>query len=305
MPVNGILLLNKPSGITSNRALQVSKRLLAATKAGHTGTLDPMAQGLLPICLGQATRFSSALLQADKTYVATMKLGYVSNTGDAEGIIEQLIDPDVISAKLDIQQVADVVHTFLGQSSQIPPMYSALKKDGKALYRYAREGITIERQPREIFIYDISLDTWNKREMTITVRCGSGTFIRTLAEDIAKKMGYESAYLTALNRIGIGSFELSQSCTLKELEQESQISRARFLLPVDGLLQDMPRIMLNNQEVSQFQQGQAIRKLIAANQQPQQGGMLRVYGENNYFLGLGAWQENDTLVPKKVLLAQA
>lgn len=299
------MLLNKPSGITSNRALQVSKRLLAATKAGHTGTLDPMAQGLLPVCLGQATRFSSALLQADKTYTATMKLGYVSNTGDAEGVIEQLIDPDVISAKLDIQQVADVVHTFLGQSSQIPPMYSALKKDGKALYRYAREGITIERQPREIFIHDISLDAWSKREMTITVRCGSGTFIRTLAEDIAKKMGYESAYLTALNRISIGSFELSQSCTLKELEQEPQISRTRFLLPVDGLLQDMPRIMLNNQEVSRFQQGQAIRKLVAANQQPQQDGMLRVYDENNYFLGLGAWQESDTLVPKKVLLAQA
>lgn len=299
------MLLNKPSGITSNRALQVSKRLLAATKAGHTGTLDPMAQGLLPICLGQATRFSSALLQADKTYVATMKLGYVSNTGDAEGVIEQLVDPDVISAKLDIQQVADVVHTFLGQSSQIPPMYSALKKDGKALYRYAREGITIERQPREIFIHDISLDTWNKGEMTITVRCGSGTFIRTLAEDIAKEMGYESAYLTALNRIGIGSFELSQSCTLKELEQEPPISRAQFLLPVDGLLQDMPSIMLNNQEVSQFQQGQAIRKLRAANQRPRQDGMLRVYDENNYFLGLGAWQENDTLIPKKVLLAQA
>jgi len=277
--------------------------LLAATKAGHTGTLDPMAQGLLPICLGQATRFSSALLQADKTYVATMKLGYVSNTGDAEGVVEQLVDPNVISAKLDIQQVADMVYTFLGQSSQIPPMYSALKKDGKALYRYAREGITIARQPREIFIHDISLDAWNEKEMTITVRCGSGTFIRTLAEDIASKIGYKSAYLTALNRIGIGPFGLAQACTLEQLEQESQISRARFLLPVDGLLQDMPCITLDSQEVSQFQQGQSIRKSTTANQRAQDG-LLRVYDKNNNFLGLGAWQENNILTPKKVLLAQ-
>jgi len=303
LPVSGVLLLNKPAGITSNRALQISKRLLAATKAGHTGTLDPMAQGLLPICLGQATRFASALLQADKTYVATMRLGYVSNTGDAEGIIEQLVDPDAISAKLDVQKAADVVHTFLGQSSQIPPMYSALKKDGKTLYRYAREGITIAREPRDIFIHDISLDAWSGKEMTITVRCGSGTFIRTLAEDIAKKIGYKSAYLTALNRIGIGAFGLAQACTLEQLEQEPQVSRTRFLLPVDGLLQNMPCVILDSQEVSQFQQGQSIQKSTIANQRLREG-MLRVYDENNHFLGLGAWQENDIFVPKKVLIMQ-
>ncbi|MDT8364778.1 MAG: tRNA pseudouridine(55) synthase TruB [Nitrosomonas sp.] len=300
--VNGVFLLNKPTGITSNRALQISKQLLAAAKAGHTGTLDPMAQGLLPICLGQATRFSSALLQADKTYVATMRLGYASNTGDAEGTIEQLVNVDAISAKLNFQHITDAVYSFLGKSSQIPPMYSALKKDGKALYRYAREGITIARKPREIFIYDISIDTWSGKEMTITVRCGSGTFIRTLAEDIAKKIGYGGAYLTTLVRIGIGPFGLAQANTLEQLEQEPQISRTRFLQPVDCLLQDLPHTTLDSQEVWQFQQGQAIRKATTANHQLQDG-MLRVYDENNHFLGLAVWQENETLVPKKVLLA--
>ncbi len=296
------MLLNKPAGITSNRALQISKRLLAATKAGHTGTLDPMAQGLLPICLGQATRFSSALLQADKTYVATMKLGYSSNTGDAEGIIEQLVDPAAISARLDARQIGDIVRTFLGQSSQIPPMYSALKKDGKALYRYAREGITIARPPREIFIHAISLDAWNGKEITITVRCGSGTFIRTLAEDIAKKIGYGSAYLTTLIRTGIGSFSLAQAYTLEQLEREPQVSRTQFLLPVDGLLQNMPCITLNSEEMLRFQQGQSFKKSITINQQTQDD-MLRVYDENKNFLGLGRWQEDEMLVPKKVLAA--
>lgn len=302
VPVNGILLLNKPTGITSNRALQTSKRLLAATKAGHTGTLDPMAQGLLPICFGQATRFSSALLQADKTYVATMKLGYASNTGDADGIIEKLIDPDDVSSRMNSEHVSATVQTFLGRSSQIPPMYSALKKNGKALYRYAREGIIVARQPREIFIHEISLDAWNGEEMTITVRCSSGTFIRTLAQDIASKIGYKSAYLTALNRIGIGSFKLDQSYTLEQLEHEPPASRTRFLLPVDAFLQDLPCITLDDQEVSQFQRGQAIRKLVIGDQQ-RQNGMLRVYDENCHFLGLGAWQENDVFAPKRVLLA--
>lgn len=260
-----------------------------------------MAQGLLPICLGQATRFSSALLQADKTYIATMRLGYISNTGDAEGSIEQLVDPTAISAELDAQQIADVLRTFLGKSSQIPPMYSALKKDGKALYRYAREGITIARPPREIFIHAISLDAWNSKEMTVTVRCGSGTFIRTLAEDIAKRIGYESAYLTTLIRTGIGSFSLTEAYTLEQLEREPQISRVRFLLPADGLLQKLPCITLNSEEALRFQQGQAIKKSITVNQQSQDG-MLRVYDENKNFLGLGAWQENEMLAPKKVLL---
>ena len=295
------MLLNKPSGITSNRALQISKRLLEASKAGHTGTLDPMAQGLLPICLGEATKFSSALLGADKKYVATLKLGYVSNTGDAEGDIVQLERVDSDTDRLNYQQAEQILRTFLGRSSQIPPMFSALKRQGKPLYSYAREGVTVERQAREIMIHDIILDAWSGSEMTVTVSCGSGTYIRTLAEDIGKALGYGGAYLTALSRIGIGSFDLSQAFSLDQIEASPQPSRKQLLYSVDSLLMDIPAVILNEAEVLHLQQGQRIRKDMARTTLPL-NTRLRLYDTRNIFLGLGERISIETIAPKRLMV---
>jgi tRNA pseudouridine55 synthase len=295
------LLLNKPSGITSNRALQISKRLLEASKAGHTGTLDPMAQGLLPICLGEATKFSSALLSADKKYVATLKLGYVSNTGDAEGDIVQLECVDSDTDRLNYQQAVQILRTFLGRSSQIPPMFSALKRDGKPLYSYAREGITVERQAREIVIHDIILDAWSGSEMTVTVNCGSGTYIRTLAEDIGKALGYGGAYLTALSRIGIGSFDLSQACSLDQIEASPQPSRKQLLYPIDSLLMDIPAVILDEVDVLRLQQGQRIQKDMTQITLPL-NTKLRLYDTRNIFLGLGERISLETIAPKRLMV---
>lgn len=295
------MLLNKPSGITSNRALQISKRLLAATKAGHTGTLDPMAQGLLPICLGEATKFSSALLSADKKYVATLKLGYVSNTGDAEGDIVQLDRIYSDADRLDCQQVVQILRTFLGRSSQIPPMFSALKRHGKPLYSYAREGVTVERQAREIVIHDIILEAWSGSEMTVTVSCGSGTYIRTLAEDIGKALGYGGAYLTTLSRIGIGSFDLSQAYSLDQIEVSPQASRKQLLYPVDCLLMDIPAVMLDEVDALHLQQGQRIQKDMAQITLPL-NTKLRLYDTRNIFLGLGERTSHETIAPKRLIV---
>jgi tRNA pseudouridine55 synthase len=295
------LLLNKPTGITSNRALQISKRLLAASKAGHTGTLDPMAQGLLPICLGEATKFSSALLGADKKYAATLKLGYVSNTGDAEGDIVQLDRTDSDADRLDYRQVVQILRTFLGRSSQIPPMFSALKRHGKPLYSYAREGVTVERQAREIVIHDIILNAWSGSEMTVTVSCGSGTYIRTLAEDIGKALGYGGAYLTALSRIAIGPFDLSQAYSLDQIEALPQPSRKQLLYPVDSLLMDIPAVILDEVDVFHLQQGQRIQKDMARITLPL-NTKLRLYDTSNIFLGLGERVSLGTIAPKRLMV---
>lgn len=291
-------MLNKPSGISSNRALQISKRLLSAAKAGHTGTLDPMAQGLLPICLGEATKFSSTLLGVDKTYVASLRLGYISNTGDAEGEIRQVVGSDVNPP--DFGQVTGILQTFLGRSSQIPPMFSALKQHGKPLYRYAREGITVERKAREIVIHAASLDTLSGFEMTITVRCSSGTYVRTLAEDIGKALGYGGAYLTALSRISVGHFELSQACDLDQLESETPVNRQKLLCPIDSLLNDIPSIVLDDDEALRLRRGQKIRKNMSRYGLPV-NTQLKLYDDRNVFLGLGERIDPEVIVPRRMI----
>lgn len=298
---SGVLLLNKPTGISSNRALQICKRLLSAAKAGHTGTLDPMAQGLLPICLGEATKFSSALLHADKTYIATLKLGYISNTGDAEGEIIRVADPDL--GLPDDQKIIAVLQTFLGRSTQIPPMYSALKRHGKPLYRYAREGVTVERPPREIMIYQLSLDSLTNLEMVLTVRCSSGTYIRTLAEDIGKALGFGGAYLTGLSRTSVGHFDLAQSCTLDQLEAASPAARSQFLSPVDSLLPDLPAVILNNEEAIHLRQGRfVVRKNTIEHDNLPLNSRLKLYNETGEFLGLGELLDLVTIVPKRMVV---
>ena len=291
-------MLNKPSGISSNRALQISKRLFSAAKAGHTGTLDPMAQGLLPVCFGEATKFSSILLGVDKTYIASLRLGCISNTGDAEGEIRQVIDSDIDPP--DSEQVIRVLQTFLGRSSQIPPMFSALKQHGKPLYQYAREGVTLERKAREIVIHAVSLNTLSGFEMTFTVRCSSGTYVRTLAEDIGKALGYGGAYLTALSRISVGHFDLPQAYDLDRLETETPANRQKFLHPIDSLLINIPSIVLDDDEVLRLRQGQKIRKNISQYKFPI-NTQLKLYDGRKIFFGLGEWIDPDIIVPRRMI----
>jgi tRNA pseudouridine55 synthase len=294
---SGVLLLNKPVGITSNRALQTCKRLFSATKAGHTGTLDPMAQGLLPICLGEATKFSSALLNADKIYVASLKLGYLSNTGDIEGEIKQVVHSNV--APPSYQQITAVLEAFIGRSKQIPPMFSALKQRGKPLYQYAREGIVLERKPREIIIHELSLNTISDFVITIIVHCSSGTYIRTLAEDIGKALGYGGAYLTALTRTSVSHFNISQACSLEQLESVPLADRFKFLSPIDSLLENIPTFVFNDIETVRLLQGQTIKKDILP--LPEIHTKLRLYDSKNIFLGVGEWIDSKTIAPKRMI----
>jgi len=296
--ISGVLLLNKPSGISSNRALQVSKRLLSAAKAGHTGTLDPMAQGLLPICLGEATKFSSALLSVDKIYVASLRLGYVSNTGDAEGEIRRVADSGICPP--DYEQVTRTLQTFLGRSNQIPPMFSALKQHGKPLYRYAREGIMLERKAREIFIHALSLESLSGFELRITVRCSSGTYVRTLAEDIGKALGYGGAYLTALIRTGVGHFDLSQASNLDQIESEVLSNRTKFLYPVDSLFNNIFSVVFDDAEALRLRQGQKIIKNVAHQDLPI-NAIVKLYDSRNTFIGLGEWIDSEVIVPKRMV----
>ena len=251
-PVHGVLLLDKPLGLSSNDALQKAKWLLRAEKAGHTGTLDPLATGVLPLCFGAATKFSQLHLDADKTYLATARLGQRTSTGDAEG--------DVIETRtvaVNDAQVQDVVRQFTGPIRQIPPMHSALKKDGKALYEYAREGIEVERPARDVTIFELTAKLVHAAEheaLEIIAKCSKGTYIRTLGEDIGEALG-SGAHLTALRRIATGDFGIAQCVTLAALEAMSGEERLACLLPVDALLPHHTRVTLEGENVTRFLSG--------------------------------------------------
>ena len=293
--ISGVLLLDKPCGISSNRALQIIKRIFAASKAGHTGTLDPMATGLLPICLGEATKFSSALLGADKTYEAVLRLGYISTTGDAEGEISVAGD-----MKLTLLQVEAVLQSFIGIVTQIPPMYSALKHQGKPLYIYARKGVEIERQPREITIHDLRIETLTGDEMCVTVKCSTGTYIRTLAEDIGRALGCGGAYLTALRRSTVKNFDLSQSYTLDKLEAMPLSQRDICLHPADTLLRNFPAVMLGSAAVLSLLQGQIVAGPSSINGL-MEGEKVRLYDQEENFLGLGEVTAQGGIAPKRLM----
>ncbi len=293
--ISGVLLLDKPCGISSNRALQIIKRIFAASKAGHTGTLDPLATGLLPICLGEATKFSSALLGADKTYQAVLKLGYISTTGDAEGEIS--IAGDV---KLTLQYAEEVVQSFIGSITQIPPMYSALKHQGKPLYAYAREGVEIERQPRKVTIYDLRVATLAGDEMCIMVRCSTGTYVRTLAEDIGRALGCGGAYLTALRRSTVDDFDLSQSYTLDQLETMPLSQRDNCLHPADSLLHNFSAVILDSALVTSLLQGQMVAGPLSINAL-MEGERVRLYDREENFLGLGEVTAQGEIAPKRLM----
>lgn len=288
--INGILLLDKPLGFSSNQALQKIKWLLQAAKAGHTGTLDPLATGLLPLCFGEATKFAHYLTDADKTYVATIKLGVTTTTGDAEG--EVLSTHAVNVNQLEFEKACK---QFIGEISQTPPMYSALKFEGKALYEYARAGVEIERQPRLVTIHSIELNAFEGDVATITVTCSKGTYIRTLAEDIGKRLGC-GAHLIGLRRTGTANYHISQAISLEQFEAMSSEERLASLAPADSAVEHLPAITLDADSVFYLQQGQAIWRSGAIPQ-----GLLRLYDEQQVFLGLGEQQSDGKIAPKRLM----
>ncbi len=288
--VNGVLLLDKPLGFSSNQALQKVKWLFQAAKAGHTGTLDPLATGLLPICLGEATKFAQYVTDADKTYFATIKLGVTTNTGDAEG--EVLTTAPVNVTKAQFQATCQ---QFVGEISQIPPMYSALKHEGKPLYEYARSGVDVARQARVITIKNIVLDTFLGDIAQITVTCSKGTYIRTLAEDIGAALGC-GAHLIGLRRTETAGYLLKQAVSIEQLETLPIEARDGLLLPVDSAIESLPKIILNADAAYFLLQGQPVWQ---AGKVPNSD--LRLYDEHNHFLGLGFLQDDGKIAPKRLV----
>jgi tRNA pseudouridine55 synthase len=256
-PLNGVLLLDKPLGWTSNDALQKAKGVLRAEKGGHTGTLDPLATGLLPLCFGSATKFSQASLDADKRYTATLRLGQRTSTGDREGeVIEQH------EVRTDAAAIAAACARFTGPQAQTPPMHSALKHQGRALYEYARDGIEVERAARHVIIHRIDIVSWQGDELVIDVACSKGTYIRTLAEDIGTALGC-GAHLSALRRTACGALGLDRAVTIEALTAMSEEARETLLLPADCLLAGWPEVRLPDDEAGRFLTGLRRRVLLA------------------------------------------
>jgi tRNA pseudouridine55 synthase len=252
VPVHGVLLLDKPEGISSTQALAKVKWLLNAEKAGHTGTLDPFATGLLPLCFGEATKFASDLLEADKTYEATIRLGITTTTGDPEGDVLETRAVDV-----QLAQIEAALDQFRGPIDQIPPMYSALKRDGKPLYAYARAGQTLERDARAVTIHELQLISFTSPDLQIRVRCSKGTYIRVLGEDLGHALG-AGAHLVSLRRVGVGNLRIDEAMTIDVLEAAPEENRKNQLLPVDRLLSDLTTLILPPAQAGRFLQGQRL-----------------------------------------------
>lgn len=289
-PIDGVLLLDKPLGYSSNQALQKVKWLFQAAKAGHTGTLDPLATGVLPICLGEATKFAQYLTDADKSYVARVQFGVTTTTGDAEG---EVMSRHAVT--FNQAQLLAVIQQFEGAIEQVPPMYSALKHEGKALYTYAREGIEITRQARSVYIQKITLNTYADGIAEISVTCSKGTYIRTLGEDIGRALGC-GAHLVSLRRTASASYDIAQTISLEALEQLTLEQRDQILLPVDSAIESIPKIVLNADAAYYLLQGQSIWQ---SGKIPE--GDLRLYNEQQQFLGLGYLQSDGKIAPKRLL----
>jgi tRNA pseudouridine55 synthase len=289
-PVHGVLLLDKPLGLSSNDALQKAKWLLRAEKAGHTGTLDPMATGVLPLCFGAATKFSQLHLDADKTYEAVAQLGVRTASGDSEGeVIERREVPQITAERL-----AAVQQQFTGALTQVPHMYSALKRDGKALYEYARAGLEVERQPRHIEVLALQLALAGPTLLKITAKVSKGTYIRTLGEDIGEALGC-GAHLVSLRRIATGPFDISQCLTLAELEALDESDRQARLLPVDSLRPAHVRVTLDAAEAGRFLSG--LRRRGAWRDEEQ----IAVFGEAPRALLGTAHAKGGELIPSRLL----
>ena len=289
--VDGLLLLNKPTGMSSNRALQITKRLFNAKKAGHTGSLDPLATGVLPICFGQATKFAQFLLDTDKQYQVTLKLGVRTTTSDSEG--------EVISEKpvpeLSEEQLEQSLDYFRGESDQTPSMFSALKYQGKPLYYYARQGLTVPRPTRKITVWSLKLDAFNKDEVTLSLHCSKGTYVRTIVDDWGERLGC-GAHVTALHRTSVGGFSESAMMALSDLEDQNQsgVSLLPHLLPVDSLLGHFPLIELTDNQSTAMRYGQVVELSNMPDQEH-----VRLYDAEG-FLGVGQLKEG-TLVARRLM----
>ncbi len=287
--IDGLLLIDKPLGLSSNQVLSKIKFLFSPKKVGHTGTLDPMATGLLPICLGEATKFSSYLLNADKTYEGLIRLGYKSSTGDKEGQITRRDFGKMPSMNL----VKKILNNFIGPIEQIPPMYSAIKHKGKPLYKYAREGINIPRLKRKIIIYEIKLLSYQGDELRIKIKCSKGTYIRTLAEDIGDKLN-TGAYLLELNRTEIGSLSIKSALKVEQMEKIKEQERVNLLLPIDELVSEFDKLVLNSDDTAAIKDGKIIEQGI-------NDGFYRLYDDKNMFFGLGEIDKIGNLKAKRLI----
>jgi len=289
--VDGVLLLDKPAGITSSAAVQRVRRLFRAQKVGHTGTLDPMATGLLPICLGEATKFSHLLLGADKAYLATMRLGITTSTGDLEGVVTARRDVRVTDAA-----IGQALKALTGEILQTPPMYSAVKHEGQRLYKLARTGAEVPREPRAIVIRRLELVGLDRNELTVMVICSKGTYVRVLAEDLGRALGC-GACLSRLSRDAVGDFRLSDGAvTLERLEQSEPGERDALLLPQDALVSTLPRVDLDPRTALRLSQGQSVTYGAARSL-----GLARVYGPGGAFMGVAEVVANGEIVPRRLV----
>jgi tRNA pseudouridine55 synthase len=292
---NGFILLDKPSGISSNAALQQLKRLLKVKKMGHTGSLDPLASGMLPVCIGEATKFSQYLLNADKEYIVTAQLGSKTTTGDAEG---EIIETKPIPP-LTTNDILAVLEQFKGSIQQIPSMYSALKHNGQPLYKLARAGIEVERKPRTVQIYKLEFVEYKDEKLSLVIHCSKGTYVRTLVEDIGAVLGC-GAYVTILRRSQVAAFESQEMLTYEQIQQLLEAnSHDKFILPIEQMLQHFSAISLSKSGEFYFSRGQTVNitdKDIS--------GFVRVYRSDDQFMGLGEIIEPGMVSPKRLILKQ-
>ncbi|AGQ97695.1 tRNA pseudouridine(55) synthase TruB [Vibrio parahaemolyticus] len=301
-PINGVILLDKPTGISSNDALQKVKRIYFAEKAGHTGALDPLATGMLPICLGEATKFSQFLLDSDKRYRVIAKLGERTNTSDSDGEVVETRPVDVTLEKLEA-----CIEKFRGESDQVPSMFSALKYQGKPLYEYARKGIEVPRESRKITVYEIVLHRFEGDEVEMEVHCSKGTYIRTIVDDLGEMLGC-GAHVTMLRRTAVAKYPYEKMVTLEQLnELLEQAHREEIaprelldplLMPMDTAVEDLPEVNLIPELADMVQHGQPVQVLGA----PEQGSLRLTMGEEHLFIGVGEMNDDGKIAPKRLVV---
>ena len=304
-PVDGMLLLDKPDGLSSNQALQQAKRLLNARKAGHTGSLDPIATGLLPLCFGETTKVSSLFLDADKRYWVRIRLGVATDTGDREGRV--LKESPV---EFDRPQLDAALDRFRGAFEQIPPMYSALKQNGQPLYKLARQGVTVPRAPRAVTVYELSVEKWRVDLLELRVSCSRGFYVRTLATDLGDALGC-GAHVQELRRTGVGNFRLEDAFTLAQIEATDSPARQKFLLPTERGLAHLPEVSLPDNVAFYLCRGRPVRAPSVsqnarqnapqhASQQAAKNGLVRVYSDSAGFLGLAEITDDGKVTPRRL-----
>ncbi|CAE6915575.1 tRNA pseudouridine(55) synthase TruB [Vibrio sp. B1FLJ16] len=301
-PVNGVILLDKPTGISSNDALQKVKRIYFAEKAGHTGALDPLATGMLPICLGEATKFSQFLLDSDKRYRVIAKLGERTNTSDSDGEVVE-----TRSVNVDLEKLEACIDKFRGESDQVPSMFSALKYQGKPLYEYARKGIEVPRESRKITVYEIVLHRFEGDEVEMEVHCSKGTYIRTIVDDLGEMLGC-GAHVTMLRRTGVAKYPYEKMVTLEQLNELLEQAHRQeiaprelldpLLMPMDTAVEDLPEVNLIPELADMVQHGQPVQVIGAATE----GSLRLTMGEERLFIGVGEMNDDGKIAPKRLVV---